>query len=260
MHTKLRGRKLAWEERGRGTPLVLLHAFPLDRRMWRDVAEVLALDALCITPDFPGLGESEGAATIEEFADDVAALLDHLRIDRAVVGGLSMGGYAALAFARRHPQRLLGLLLADTRAGADGAEARAARDAVITRIAGEGAEGYVGEFVPKLVAKENRAARDHALAIGLLQPMLGVAGALAALRDRPDATPGLAAVRAPTLVIVGGEDVLTPPAEARRIAEGIEGAALVEIPGAGHLSALERPDAFAAAARDLLRRAAAPRG
>lgn len=259
MQTVLRGRKLAWDERGRGTPLVLLHAFPLDRRMWRDLASDLTLDAHVIAPDFAGLGESEGHATIDEAADDVAALLDHLGIERAVVGGLSLGGYVALAFARRHPRRLLGLLLADTRAGADGAEARAARDAQIARIAREGLRGWARELVPKLLSGHDTRARDYAQALAELQSPLGVAGMLGALRDRPDATPGLGAIEVATTIVVGTADALTPPSEARGMASAIAGAEVVEIEGAGHLSVLEAREAFGQAVRGLLARVAATR-
>lgn len=257
MRTTLRGIELGWEERGRGVPLLLLHAFPLDRRMWRELAESLAGEARVIALDFRGLGESQGSGTVDDAADDAAALLDHLGIDRAVVGGLSMGGYVALAMARRHPSRLAGLVLSDTRAGADPPEAKKARDEAITRVAREGAAGYVAELVPRLLSERSAKARDLALAIARLQPAIGIAGALAALRDRPDSTATLADIAVPSTVIVGAEDRLTPPSEARRMAEAIPGATLVEIPGAGHLANLESPGPFADAVLALLRRARA---
>lgn len=256
MRTTLRGAKLGWEERGRGVPLVLLHAFPLDRRMWAHTAEALALEARVLTLDFRGLGESEAPMppSIDAAADDAAALLDHLGVERAVVGGLSMGGYASLAFARRHPQRLLGLVLADTRAGADSPAQRTVRDEGIARIAREGSRAYVDELVPRFCAARSHAARAQALALAQSQPPLGVAGALAALRDRPDSTPTLAAIAVPTLVLVGAEDTLTPPDEARRLAAGISGAEQVELPGAGHLANLESPEPFVTALRGFLSR------
>lgn len=259
MRTVLRGAKLGWEERGRGVPLVLLHAFPLDRRMWAHTAEALAFHARVLTLDFRGLGESDAPRppSVEDFADDAAALLDHLGIEHAVVGGLSMGGYAALAFARRHPGRLLGLVLADTRAGADSPAQRQVRDESIARIAREGSRAYVDEAVPKLCAAHSHAARAQALALAHSQSAQGVAGTLAALRDRPDSTPTLATVTVPTLVLVGQDDTLTPPDEARRLAAGISGAERVELPGAGHLASLETPEPFIAALRGFLARIAA---
>ena len=254
MRVRLGDVDIGWDEVGRGTPLLLLHAFPLDRRMWQGLGQALAPGARVVTMDARGFGESTGAGTIDDFADDAAALLDHLGVARAVVGGLSMGGYVALAFARRHADRLSGLLLADTRAGADNEAGRAGRDAAIARVAGEGPAGFVGEFVPKLVAPEHRKALDLALAIAAQQTALGVAGALAALRDRPDATAGLARIAVPTQIIVGALDALTPPTEARALAAAIPGATQVEIAGAGHLSVLEAPDEFADAVRALLRR------
>jgi 3-oxoadipate enol-lactonase len=248
---------LGYDRSGHGVPLVLCHAFPLDRRMWSAALVELRSDAELVTVDLCGLGESEGghsAPSIEGAADDVAALLDGLGLDRAVVGGVSMGGYVALAMAARHPDRLRGLVLADTRAAADTPEQRAARDAAIARIAAEGTRAYIAELVPRLVAPSSLAARQMALALGGLQSTSAVAGALAALRDRPDRTPTLAAIAVPTTVIVGSEDTVTPPEEARRLAAAIPGATLVELTGVGHLSPLEAPAEFAAALRSLLAR------
>lgn len=245
---------LGYDDEGRGMALVLLHAFPLDRRMWASIAPRLSQSARLITLDFRGLGESTGIGSIEGWADDAARLLDRLGIERAVVGGLSMGGYSALAFARRHPMRLAGLLLADCRAGADSDEARAGRDKGIGRVAREGVRGFAEEMAGKLVAPESRTARDLAAAIGVSQTVTGVAGALAALRDRPDATGGLAAIHVPTTVIVGSLDALTPPSDAEALSKAIPGAIQVVLDGVGHLSAIEAPDHFAAAVEGLLKR------
>ena len=251
MKARLRGIRLGFDDRGRGETLVLLHAFPLDRRMWEDTARDLAHAARVITLDFRGLGESEGMATIDEAADDVAALLDHLHLERAIVGGLSMGGYVALAFAERHAGRLLGLLLASTRAGADTAESKQARDEAIGRVARNGIDEYVEELVPRLLAGGNAKARGLALALAHFQQPVGVASALSSLRDRPDRTALLPLLRVPVTIVVGTEDRVTPPAEARAMAQAIEGAELVEIPGAGHLVNLEAPEAFSKAVRGL---------
>ncbi len=140
MHTILDGRRLAYDDAGQGVPCVLLHAFPLDRRMFGDLPARLGPRARVIAPDLRGFGDSEldGPYSIADLADDVAGLLDHLRLDRAVIGGVSMGGYVALAFAARHARRLAGLVLADTKASPDSDDARAARDeaAALVRVPG----------------------------------------------------------------------------------------------------------------------------
>lgn len=259
MRLKLGRQILAYDVSGRDTtrpPLLLLHAFPLDRRMWQPLIQQLEHNVQMATLDFPGLGESVGEASIDAAADAAAGLLDHLAMPRAVVAGLSMGGYVALAFARRHPQRLAALLLADTRAGGDSAEGRLGRDRSITAVVESGVSPFARELLPKLVAPGNPAALAFALALAEIQPAGGVASALAALRDRPDATAGLAAIAVPTTVVVGALDQLTPPAEAARLAAAIPGATLVEIPGAGHLSAIEAPLPFARAVDALYRRLA----
>ncbi len=243
---------VAFDDRGRGEPVVLVHAFPLDRRMWQPVVAELST-ARFITPDIRGFGAAPLGApwSVDDAADDLAALLDRLHLPRATLGGLSMGGYIAMAFARRHPDRLAGLILADTRMGADTAEARAGRDRAIAQIADRGVHSYVEEFVPKLAVTAK--AREYALAIATLQTPTAIAAALAALRDRPDAAEGLAVLRVPVLVMVGAKDELTPPAEAQKITAAVPGAQYVEIPEAGHLACLDAPGAFAHAIKNFMR-------
>jgi pimeloyl-ACP methyl ester carboxylesterase len=221
--------------------------------MWAACAAALSERARVIALDCRGFGESSGAvASLLDVADDAAALLDALDITRAVVGGLSMGGYAALAFAARHPERLAGLLLADTRAGADSPQGRDARDAAIARIGAEGAVPYLDELVPKLLAPQAAPSlRQLARSLAGERPE-ALCGALAAMRDRPDRSHELAALRVPALVLVGAADALTPPDEARRMAAAIPGARLVELAGAGHLSCLESPAAFNGAVAELI--------
>jgi 3-oxoadipate enol-lactonase len=239
------GRTLAYELSGKGAPLVLLHAFPFDGRMWRRTAA--SLERRVIVPDLRGFGESALAPfSIADLADDVAALLDLLGIARAGVGGLSMGGYVALAFAERHRDRLAELILADTKAGPDTAEAKQARGEAITLVETHGVAAYLDKQIPKLVSSGAPATlRKELERLGAQRPEAVVAG-LAALRDRPDRRNELPAIGCPTLVIVGAEDALTPPAEARAMANAIPGARLVELPG-GHLSNLESPEAFSTA-------------
>ncbi len=242
------------------TPLVLLHAFPLDRGLWAPQVAALAADARVLAPDLPGFGRSSAGSdplTIDGMADTVAEFLDAVGVtDPVVVGGLSMGGYVAMAFARRHPHRLAGLVLADTKADPDDAAAKAKRDETIALAREKGAAAVLEGMLPKLLSDETRAKRPEVVRcvreLGSRQSAAGVAAALAALRDRPDANPGLAAVRVPTLVIVGEHDAVTPPTAAAKIAAAVRGGRLVTIPGAGHLSSLENPDAFNAAVRSFL--------
>jgi 3-oxoadipate enol-lactonase len=245
---------LAYDQIGAGQTLVLLHAFPLDRRMWRHTAASLAGAHQVIAVDLRGFGESPLSAepfSIADLADDVAGLLDTMGVARAAVCGLSMGGYVALAFAARHAARLDALILADTKAGPDTPEARKGRAEAIALVDAEGVGAYLDKQIPRLLAPSAPPAlRAQVHALGDQRPQAVTAG-LAALRDRPDRQPELAAIRCPTLVIVGAEDGLTPPAEARAMADAIAGARLVEIPGAGHLSNLEAPEAFVEAARSL---------
>ena len=248
------GGELAYAVSGDGPALLLLHAFPLGLFMWDAQAEALAARHRVIRFDARGFGgsdSSQGPLTMERIADDAAALLDQLGVSRAVVGGCSMGGYAALAFVRRHPQRLAGLVLQDTRAGADSEEARAGRAALAAKVLGEGASAAEATFLPKLLGETTKR-EQPALVAQLRERILAtspraIADALHGLAARADSRPTLAEVRVPTLVLVGAEDVLTPPAESEAMAAAIPGARLEVVPHAGHLANLERPHAVNAA-------------
>jgi 3-oxoadipate enol-lactonase len=189
----------------------------------------------------------------------VASLLDVLGISEpAIVGGLSMGGYVALAFARRFTGRLRGLILADTRAEADGAEAKANRDRLIAFTRSHSVLEVFGQLLTKLLSEETRSRRPEVVEevrkIAAAQCQDGVIAALQALRDRPDATPHLKAVKVPTLVLVGSDDALTPPEMARVLAAGITGSQMGVIEGAGHLANLEQPEMFNTTIRAFLER------
>jgi pimeloyl-ACP methyl ester carboxylesterase len=249
-----------FDDAGAGPPVVLLHAFPLSRAMWRPQVEALRDAYRVIAPDLRGFGGSAGfvgTPSVEQMADDVAALLTDLQVRAPVVlGGLSMGGYVALAFARRHPDRLRALILADTRAEADDAEGRANREKTIAFARDNPARAVIDQMLPRLVSPETAARRPEVLeevrTIASAQAGAGIVAALQALRDRPDASPSLGAITVPTLVLVGADDALTPPARAEALAAAIRGARLVTIPGAGHLSNLEQPEHFNAALRSFL--------
>jgi len=239
------GGELAYDLVGEGRPLVLLHAFPFDRRIWKQTA---APGWRLILPDLRGFGQSPlRPFTVADLADDVASLLDALQLPGAAIGGISMGGYVALAFVHRHRQRTHALLLADTKAGPDTPEIRQARGEAIELVRSQGVGAYLDKQIPKLVAPAaSEQLRNELRTLGAQRPESVIAG-LEALRDRPDRRQELSAITCPTTVVVGAEDAITPPAEARAMAGAIRGARLVEIPGAGHLSNLESPQAFSAA-------------
>jgi pimeloyl-ACP methyl ester carboxylesterase len=244
---------------GEGTAVVLLHAFPLDSRMWLPQIEALG-GYQALVPDLRGFGAARAMAgdrsPVDLMADDVAWLLDDRRLDRVVLCGLSMGGYIALAFARRHPGRLGGLVLLDTKAGADSEGARAERLAMADRVLVEGV-GFLPEaMLPRLLGETSRRERPEVVRqvteTILAQDPKGIAAAQRGMAERPDSTAALAAIDVPTLVIVGAEDELSGPPEARTIAAAVRDARLVQVPGAGHLVNLERPDPVNDALLDFL--------
>jgi pimeloyl-ACP methyl ester carboxylesterase len=253
MTLDLPGRGAAtYDDVGTGLPVVLLHGFPFDRAMWGpQLGPLSAAGFRVLAPDFPGFGGSAAGPepfSIDRAADFVAAFLDGLRLDRAVVGGLSMGGYVALAVARRHPGRVSALILADTRAAPDDEAGRAGRDEAIAAVEKDGPAKLGESMLPKMVSDHTRAtnpaAVDLARTLITRQTAAAAVAGLRALRDRPDAAPGLEAVAVPTLVLVGEHDAITPPLNAARLSGSIRGAELLHIPGAGHLSNLENPDEF----------------
>ncbi len=254
MKATLGGAEIEYTDRGKGPALIFLHAFPLGQFMWEAQAEAFSGSHRVVRFDDRGFGDSppgDGPLTMELIADDAAALLDHLGIKRAIVTGCSMGGYAAFAFVRRHPKRLAGLVLQDTRATPDTEEARAGRTTLATRVLEEGTAAAADAFLPKLVGETTKRENPD-LVVGLRDRVLGtspqgIAQALRGLGARADSRKTLAEIRVPTLVVVGEEDVLTPPAEAEAMAAAIGGSRLEVIPGAGHLSNLENPAAYNAA-------------
>jgi len=259
MFATINGINLAYTDQGRGTPVVLLHAFPQSRAMWAPQVNALSKTHRVIAPDFRGFGDSdapEGAYTLDRFADDVAELLDHLAIPRAVLVGLSMGGYTLFAFYRKHTARVNGLVLADTRAQADTVEGRAGRFAMAQTAKSKGAGAIADLMLPKLlspVAQQTKPDLVRQVRSAIERTTVsGIVGALMAMAERPDSVPLLAQIACPVLVLTGELDGPTPPADGNFMAERIPGARLEIIPQAGHLSNLEQPEAFNAAVRTFL--------
>lgn len=256
---RIRGADLAFDVRGTGPALVLLHAFPLGLGMWDPQARAFAATHQVIRFDARGFGGSppgDGLLTMEKIADDAVALLDHLGVSRAVACGLSMGGYAAFALVRRHPDRLKGLVLADTRPGADSDAARTARAAQADKVRKEGSAALADAVLPKLVGETSHKQRPELLArlreTIAANPRRGIADALAGLAARADSTSTLREIRVPTLVVCGAEDAITPLSESEAMVRGIAGSRLEVVPDAGHLSSLENPDRFNDALRNFL--------
>jgi 3-oxoadipate enol-lactonase len=254
------GVQLSVTEQGRGgVPLVLLHAFPVDRRMWEAQAADLSDRFRVITPDFRGFGQSPnpaGAFTIDTLADDVHALLRAMHAAPAVVAGCSMGGYVALALAARYPADLNGLILVDTKAEADTPEAKQGRQKLIDLATTAGAKAVADQMLPKLVAQAVLTHRPHVAAT--LRAMMEacppdtIAHALVALRDRPDRSGELASIKVPTLILVGEQDQPTPPHAAEAMHAKIAGSMLTIVPGAGHLTPVEQPEFVTRAIRQFM--------
>lgn len=259
MITKVEGVQIGYADIGQAAPVVFLHAFPLQRTMWAPQTSALAAEWRCITIDNRGFGESAGVGpfTVDRYADDVIAVLDAAGIDRATVVGLSMGGYVAFALWRRAPERVRALLLADTRAGADSPETRERRHELIELARTDGIAAVADRQIIGLLGKTTRERRPEierdVRAIAGGATVEGIVGALEAMLARPDSTPTLATLSVPTLIIVGDEDVLTPPKEARGMHAAIRGSRLEILASAGHLSSIERPAAFNVVVSEFLR-------
>jgi 3-oxoadipate enol-lactonase len=241
--------------------LVLLHAFPIGANLWEPQIKSIPAGWRLITPDLRGFGgstelDSVSAMSMTDYADDVVDLLGELGVERAVIGGCSMGGYATLALYQSRPEIFDGLILANTRAGADSPESRANRRNMLALVDREGPSGVARDMMPKLLGKTTHETKPDAEAtirrLIKQQSPAAIRAAIHRMMHRVDSTPLLAHVSVPTLVITGAEDEMIPVEESRRIAGGIKGAALVIIPGAGHLANLEQPEAFNKALNEFL--------
>ncbi|WP_344976028.1 alpha/beta fold hydrolase [Streptosporangium fragile] len=236
---------------GEGLPVVLLHAFPLSSAMWLAQREGLAAVCKVITPDLRGFGGSvlgDDEPSVDVMADDVVRLLDHESVDRAVVGGLSMGGYVTMALCRRHPDRVRGVILASTKATADPEAVRVNRERIAAAVLDAGPAILLEEVLPGLVGRTTaqRRAMVFGRVRGLVQsaPPAAVAWAQRAMAARPDSLDTLRGLEVPALVIAGEEDELIPLATAEAMVDAVPDGRLAVIEKAGHLSAVEQPEAF----------------
>ena len=242
------------------TTLVLLHAFPLDAGMYAPVADVFDGDLL--TPNLSGFGGTDVAVeepSLDVYADHVARELDAAGLHRVVIGGTSMGGYTAMAFCRRHRNRVAGLALIDTKASADGEAAAAGRRAMAEVMRESGStEPLLENVYPKLLGVTTLSQRVELSASVRASvsaaPPAAAAWAQLAMATRPDSLPTLAEINVPALVVVGAEDVLSPPSDAEEMADVLPDGELVVIADAGHLTPLEAPAEVVSALQGLMRR------
>jgi len=235
----------------KGVPLIFLHAFPFNHSQWLPQLKVLPKDIFAVSYDLRGLGRSSvtgGQYTLEFFVDDLVLLLDRLKISQAVLCGLSMGGYIALRAVERHPDRIKGLVLCDTRAESDNNLTKLKRTEALKVLKEKGLRAFAESFskaifAPKTFIKNPRLIHQTKALIQTNSP-LGVAGGILALASRTDTSENLSKIKVPTLIMVGAFDQTTPPAASRLMHEKIKHSQLEIIPDAAHMSNLENPEEF----------------
>ncbi len=252
------GQEQHYRDEGSGPALLLVHAFPLNSAMWEPQIAAFRDHMRILVPDLRGFGKSElgqAPAALDSYADDLIALLDHVRLDRVAVCGLSMGGYISFALLRKAPERIAALILADTRAGADSDEGHAGRLVNAKKAEDEGVLAVGEPMLGKLIAPTApESLREQLRTIMGNNRPEGVAAALRSMAARPDSTKLLDTIKVPTLIIVGSEDLLTPPAESETMHNAIKNSKLVQITGVGHLSNLEAAETFNQAVLDFMNR------
>jgi 3-oxoadipate enol-lactonase len=246
----LDGVSIFYHDEGQGEPLLLIHGFPLSSELYQPQRAALSRRFRVITPDLRGMGRSDplpGTYSMDAYAGDLVALLDHLGIGQVIVGGMSMGGYVVFALLRRFPDRVRGIILLDTKAAADTEEARAGRYKMAEQARSEGVTAIADAMLPKMLTEQTRNEQPelaefvHKMMAAV--PVNGIVGALEAMATRSDSTDLLSSIQVPTLIIVGSDDPVTPPSIAREMLETIPNAQLVIIDSAAHAANLERPAA-----------------
>lgn len=266
MKTEINGISMSYDDLGSGPPVVLLHGFPLNRQMWRLQTRALTQAGFrFIAPDLRGFGETdapEGPYSMSLLADDVVALLDQLGIGRAVIGGMSMGGYVLLNLLDRHPDRFIGACFITTRSSCDDDTVKAGRLALLERARRDGIRTLTELFTSTLFA--GRTAERHPGLIRDLRRWIlstelrGMEGAMHAMLDRPDYSPLLGKFSLPCLIIGAEDDRAVRPEDIRTLAEGLPDAELCLLPGAGHMANLEKPSLFNDCLLRFLHRVAQP--
>lgn len=252
MQQAINGVKLHWREAGAGDAAIFIHGFPFHSGMWNGQLAAVPQGWRFIAPDLRGFGESEIGAqtplTMDLFADDIVALMDHLQIDQAVICGLSMGGYVAFSMVERHPDRVRALVLAATRATADSAEARQGRLDLARRTRVEGSRAVIDSMLPKLVSGATRMQRPQA--VDQVRAMMAAASpdalarALEGMAQRADHSGDLQKIGVSTMVVRGDQDEIIPATDVEQIARAVRGTRHEVIQNVGHLPNLEAPDVF----------------
>ncbi len=261
MKISLNGTSLHVEDAGdpRGSPVVFVHGFPFSGAMWQPQVAAVSPRYRAVTYDLRGMGRSavgDGQYTIEGHVDDLIALLDHLGSTSPVIVGLSMGGYVTLRAVERHPDRFRALVLCDTRSEADDDPGKLKRAAGVAGVKRDGSAAFAAAFVPAVFAPASLTANPEAVSLIrdtiAATPPLAIAGQLLAMAGRTDTTPSLGRIAAPTLILCGELDAVTPPALSQAMHERIPGSRLEIVPDAGHLSNLENPGYFNGCLLDFL--------
>ena len=249
--TRIDDIQLAYDDVGVGPAVLLIHGYPFNRSLWTEQTEALTSRFRVVTPDLRGFGEtdtSEGPATMSRMAEDVATLMDQLGIQQAVIGGLSMGGYVALAFVKQFPSRVKALVLADTRAQADTEEAKQTRHQQAEKALSEGMAGIADAMLPKLLTPDTVSKQPEVVKrvrdMMLKTKPQGAASALLGMAEREDLSEFISTIRVPTMIVVGREDAITPVADSEKMQSKIAPSRLVVIENAGHVSNLEQTEQF----------------
>jgi 3-oxoadipate enol-lactonase len=244
-----------------GLPLVFIHGFPFSLEMWEPQARAFSEKYRTLAYDLRGHGSSDagdGQYTIDFFVDDLLALLDRLGIEKAVLCGLSMGGYITLRTVERSPERVKGIILCNTRSESDSNEAKTRRSNTIKTVKTRGVEEFAEDFVKSIFSKVTVQSRPEIVEkikrIILKTSPLGICGTQLALSSRTDSTPMLISINVPVLILVGEHDILTPPSAAQALHEKIAGSELHVIPGAAHMSNLENTEMFNALVEAFLKK------
>jgi len=252
------GESIHYIEKGKGLPVVLVHGFPLDATIWEAQIAALSDRYRVIAPELRGFGRSKSQRpfTMETLADDLHQLLGQIHALPCVLGGLSMGGYVALAYVTKYPMDVKGLLLIDTRAEADSTEGKAGRAKMIEAVRKDGSKSTADTMMPKMISADAPHTRPQ-LAHYVRQlmescPPLTIEHALEAMRDRRDFCDEMPSIAAPTIILVGDSDVITTPGMAETMHKGIRDSKLVTIKGSGHLTPVEQPEQVNAALRQFL--------